>query len=418
MHRPKLTTARAIDTGLALALAVLSGCSSAEMSATPPQIVGGAGGSTEMDASTTVPDAMAADPDGRIDDVHGGELCRFGDADAIELPGHAQNTSVSLALRGQRVALAYHEADGRPVLELFTLSAGSGAELDHVELADASASGTRVVGTTSGFAASWWQGSDLYLARVTPDAEIESSIRLLERENASTTGMVAEASSDRVYLAVQDSEGLVLVEATGEVPEPNVSQLLEDEASPESPALFLAGEAPAVAWSSGGALRFSRLEDMGSALVVAEDVSGAFDVSGDSDHVAFAYALRAGDIERVRYRSFDNAGNAILSPQDVQRAPAVLRDASIALFGNGYALTYRSLVSRDFPDNTLRIAFMSVTGLVVYQGDVALTSRAGGQTDIVADGEGALALAWFDSDDVKVHLRRLQCPVALDLCNQ
>jgi hypothetical protein len=95
-----------------------------------------------------------------------------------------------------------------------------------------------------------------------------------------------------------------------------------------------------------------------------------------------------------------------------------LRDASIALFGQGYALAYRSLISRDFSDNTIRIAFMSVTGLVVYQGDVATTSRAGGQTDIVADDDGAVALAWFDSDEVKVHLRRMQCPVALDLCNQ
>jgi hypothetical protein len=379
--------------------------------------MGGTGG-TDMDASTAGRDATPADdPDGRIDDIHGGELCRFGDADSLELAGHPQLTSVSLALRGERVALAYHDADGRPVLELLALSGAEGAEPDHVELAEVAGSGVRVIETSSGFAASWWQGSELHLARVTPDGETEGSVRLLEREGAKTTGMVADAS-DHVYLALQDGEGLTLVEASREEAEPELSELLADETSPENPAVFLAGTTPSVVWSSEGALRFASLEAADSAITVAEDVTGAVDVSGNGEYVAFAYALRAGDVERVRYRSFDTDGNEVLSAQDVQRAPAVLRDASIALFGNGYALTYRSLVSRDFPDNTLRIAFMSVTGLVVYQGDVALTSRAGGQTDIVADGEGALALAWFDSDEVKVHLRRLQCPVALDLCNQ
>jgi len=230
--------------------------------------------------------------------------------------------------------------------------------------------------------------------------------------------MVADSDSDRVYLALQGGEALELVEASDELSEPTVGELLEDEASPANSALFLAGSTPSVAWSSEGTILFSDLAQRASPVVVAEEVSGTFDVSGSPEHVAFAYSFRAGDIERVRYRSFDTAGEARLSPQDVQRAPASLRDASIALFGGGYALTYRSLISRDFSDNTIRIAFMSVTGLVVYQGDVAVTSRAGGPTDLVADDEGAVALAWFDTDDVKVHIRRLQCPVALNLCNQ
>lgn len=375
-----------------------------------------------MDASTDELDASdAADSfDGRIVDVHGGELCRFGDADTSGFAAHPQLTDVSLALHEQRIALAYHDADGLPVLELLALS-GAGddrAEVDHVELADVAATGVRVIGTSTGFAASWWQGAELHLARLTPDAEVESSVMLLERAGASTTGMVAAAASDRVYLALQDGEGLVLVEASGELSEPSVDDLLPNEASPEKPELFLARSTPSVAWSSAGSLLYSSLEGGDAPVVVAEDVTGMFDVAGSFDHVAFAYALNAGDFERVRYRSFDVEGEARLSPQDVQRAPASLRDASIALFGQGYALAYRSLVSRDFPDNTIRIAFMSVTGLVVYQGDVASTSRAGGQTDIVAADNGSVAMAWFDSDEVKVHIRRMQCPVALDLCNQ
>jgi hypothetical protein len=417
MRRSKLTATRAL--WVVLALNTLGGCSSKDMAASAGT---GGGGGRDMDASTAGRDDSGAmdSLDGQITDVHGGELCRFGDADTRGFAGHPQLTDVSLALHDQRIALAYHDAGGRPVLELLALSGADAddADDDHLELADVAGTGVRVVATPTGFAASWWQDSELHLARLTKDAEIESSVTLLERAGARTTGMVADAASDRVYLALQDGEGLVLVETSDELSEPSVGELLEDEDSPDGAALFLASSTPSVAWSREGSLLFSSLDGGGSPVVVAEEVTGMFDVAGSIDHVAFAYALRAGDVERVRYRSFDVQGEARLSPQDVQRAPASLRDASIALFGQGYALAYRSLVSRDFPDNTIRIAFMSVTGLVVYQGDVAATSRAGGQSDIVADDDGAVALAWFDSDEVKVHLRRMQCPVALDLCNQ
>jgi hypothetical protein len=101
----------------------------------------------------------------------------------------------------------------------------------------------------------------------------------------------------------------------------------------------------------------------------------------------------------------------------VQHPPAVLRDVAIVPFGKGYAISYRSLTSRDFPHDAIRIAFMTATGQIVYEGEVTPTSRAGGPTDLVATEDGHVVVAWTDTDDNHVRLQRLDCPIALQLCN-
>jgi hypothetical protein len=155
----------------------------------------------------------------------------------------------------------------------------------------------------------------------------------------------------------------------------------------------------------------------GEPVVLAEGVSGAFDVASGEAGGAVAYSYRVEDAELVRYRPFGLGGDPMLEARAVQHPPVVLRDVAIESFGDGYAFSYRSLTSRDFPYNAIRIAFMAATGQIVYEGEVTPTSRAGGPTDLVATDDGHVVVAWSDTDDNQVHLQRLDCPVALELCS-
>lgn len=406
--------------GPIVALCVLctvgAGCGQKEskQSAPAPRVTVTDGGTYQYpDASK--PDASK--PSGlSLQDLYGDELCTFAEEDVMAFGSHTRAVTVSLAARDDDVAFAYHNADGDRTVRVMGLSgpARLGAEIESAQ----ASSGVRIVDANGGFAVSWWEGSGLHAQRFGVDGHAQGAPVLLGSfADAFTTNMLSDSTEERIYVGVRTGEQLTV----GSYPEGNPSAVEFDQSVAGEPGLVHAvlasvkGE-PSVAWSNGGGVYLSSLDNH-APLPLAEGGSGFFDLAGGPESGALAYSRLLSGVQLVAYQPFEGEGVRRLSPRTVQRAPAELRDVSVVPFGRGFALAYRSLVSRDFPNNTIRVAFMNQTGELVYEGEIGTTSRAGGPTDIVATADGHVVVVWNDTDDNQVHLRRLNCPIALKLCN-
>ena len=369
------------------------------------------GGTDEPDAAVPVPVPQGANV---LVDLSGETLCTYEDDDSMAFPASTGATGVSLAQNGGTIALAYHDDIGERAFRLLSLSGA--AEPGVREEGSEGSSGVRIVAVDDGFALSFWREGELHVERVDLEGEsVEAPAPLDTSPSGRTTSMLAANGS--IHLTVQGDDGLTLAQYPHDDPaDVSYRDLLVDSDPVQHAALALLRESVWLAWSSGDTLSMHALED-DEPVVLADTVSGAFDIASGEESGAVAYSYRVEDAELVRYRPFGLDGDVMLEPRSVQHPPAVLRDVAIVPFGRGYALSYRSLTSRDFPHNAIRIAFMTATGEIVYEGEVTPTSRAGGPTDLVATDDGHVVLAWSDTDDNHAHLQRLDCPVALRLCN-
>lgn len=375
--------------------------------------------------------------------IHSGDvaLCGYDDDDALELPGNAALGEVALANDERGYALAFHDADGGLWIDAVPLAgkadapvhivsasdqpsaaalATSGSQVllgwrdDHGDqpvlraremsttehaaialtgaLADGKGGGQlfALLGVDAGFVAAYVQGSgaarELRVQRIDGDGRAQGQARAID-------GIAARAPED-LHLAKLDDGKLLLA-------------WLERDARGDGHVMGLV-LSPELA-AQGKPYALSEL--------AAHDAR--FDLAARRLSAGLVYHALDGDTrEAIKYRRIDADGSVSEPAFNVVEAPRRARDASIAAFGQGYAVAYRVLPSLGVDNPGLRIAFINQFGAIVYVAELGDTSEHGGRTALSATADGHLLVAhtYAGPSSATTRALALYCPGALVLC--
>jgi hypothetical protein len=146
---------------------------------------------------------------------------------------------------------------------------------------------------------------------------------------------------------------------------------------------------------------------------------GRFDLAARELSAGLVYhALDGATRDAIKYRRIAADGSVSEPAFNVVEAPGRARDASIAAFGQGYAVAYRVLPSLGVDNPGLRIAFINQFGAIVYVADLGDTSEQGGRTALSATTDGHLLVAhtYAGPSSATTRALSLYCPGALVLC--
>lgn len=400
--------------GPALALALVAACSdrSPAESATAP-------GTRPVDAGGLHDAGPALQPDAfeRLIVGRAGEaLCGFDGDDRMRFDAHPMADGGALARDGERFALAYHDPERQLRVVLL------GLEDPAVEAAPIpprlSSQQVAIATIEGGFALAWRSAGDKAQLRtqlVRDDGVLLGTPATAPGDVHPEAPLSMLALDDHVHLAWLDAEGRI-ASATYPSHDPTALERVRspDPGPVDQVVLSRLGGGLAHSWVSGGQVRLSR--DGADPVILAEEARAPFAVTDGVLGGALTFSLDRPDTQLIRYRFFDMRGAHRLDALSIRPAPARFMDASIAGFAAGYVIVYRAPVSRDQTENAVRIAFMNRAGSVVYDGEISTTSYSGGVTDVVATDDGHVVLTWRDTDSGSVHLRRMDCAGAWDLC--
>lgn len=132
----------------------------------------------------------------------------------------------------------------------------------------------------------------------------------------------------------------------------------------------------------------------GSPMVASDAVEGTdgtVDVTMGPLGGAVVYGvLVAGLRPELRFRALDDTGSPVESVRTVAETG---RDASIAAFGGGFVVSYRS----GAPDDVIRLAFLDAVGNGLGEIDLGPAEPQGGRTTVRVTDDGRILVAWADT---------------------
>jgi hypothetical protein len=431
----------AVAAGFAL---LLFGCGDDKHATTYDPIgAGDAGGSDAGHHHASAPGPGDAGEHDHV--IHSGDLalCAYDDEDVLELPGNAALGEVAIANDEHGFALAFHDADGGLWIDAVPLAGAADAPV-HITRAADEPSAAALVTSTRQLLLGW--RSDSGATPVLHAREMSTT----DHAAIELTGALADGKAGGQLFALLGLDaGFVAayVQIIGGKPELR-AQRIDDDGRAHGDAVAIAGVAARVpedlhlarldadelllAWlerdadGAGqvmGLVLSPQLAVQGKPLRLSQFAAhdARFDLAARRLSVGLVYhALDGGTRDAIKYRRIGADGSVSEPAFNVVEAPGRARDASIAAFGQGYAVAYRVLPSLGVDNAGLRVAFINQFGAIVHVADLGETSEAGGRTTLSATADGHLLVGHThvgpSASSASTRALAMYCPGALKLC--
>jgi hypothetical protein len=375
--------------------------------------------------------------------IHSGDvaLCAYDDEDALELPGNAALGAIALANDERGYALAFHDAEGGLWIDAVPL-AGEADDAVHIVRASDRPSAAALASSGDRLLLGW--RSDAAAHPVLHAREMSTTAHAA----IELTSALADGKAGGQLFALLGVEGgfiAAYVQGSGADRELRV-QRVDGDGAAHGEALAIdgiAGRAPEdlhLARLDDGEVLLAWLERDGDGgghvmgLVLSPELAAQgkpyalsqlaahdarFDLAARALSAGVVYhALDGGERDAIKFRRIASDGSVSEPAFNVVEAPGRARDASIAAFGQGYAVAYRVLPSPGVEYPGLRIAFINQFGAIVYVADLGETSEEGGATALSATADGHLLVAhtYVGPSSATTRALALYCPGALVLC--
>lgn len=379
-------------------------------------------------------DALPVDAplaDGEVPDVGDGGMssCKLGGADVLELASdtRASDRVVGLAAGDTGWGVAWHQ-NVKGFDEIFVASIGVSGEatVNQITSLGGLERNPSIVATDTGWLLSW-SGNHMDANFETYAQGIGADLAPMGSPNRLSNAAGADGSPTLV--ALPTSGFLVAWVQGGMTSNLAVTRTLAASGAPSAAARTITTAANAVlsptlasrsagavlAWGESSsvppAARVLALDAAGAAsgTPVAASTEGNADGTADLTMDLFGGAIVFGATvivrPEVRIRLLDGMG----APSESERAATTSagRDASIASFGGGYLVSYRSADAEP----VIRLALLDAQGVFIDEYDLADAAVSGGRTTVRVTTEGRVLVTWADVGVAGTRIRaaRVRC---------
>jgi hypothetical protein len=378
-----------------------------------------------------VPAVDAPLADGEVPDVGDGGMssCELGAADILEIASDLRmgDRVVGLAAGDDDWGITWHQSV-KGFDEIFVAGIGVTGDpnVNQITSLERIERDPAIVHTSAGWLLAWSGNHmdlnyELYAQSIGADLmPVGSPSRLSNfADGDGTPSLVALPTSGYLVAWVQGgmTSNLAVTRVLGATGAPSAAARTITSAANAvvQPTLGYRSAGAVLVWGESSsvppAARVLALDAAGAAsgTPVAASTEGNADGSADVTMDLFGGAMVFGATvivrPEVRIRLLDATG----TPSESERAATASagRDASIASFGGGYLVSYRSAD----PEPVIRLALLDAQGVFIDEYDIADAEASGGRTTVRVTAEGRVLVTWADVGVAGTRIRaaRVRC---------